>query len=83
MSILKDVLSELFSMFVADARLTFAVLAVVALAALMISVTGLPALLGGAFLLVSCLAVLILSVKRESVKRESVKREGVRRESVK
>lgn len=70
MSILKDVLAELFSMFVADARLTLAILALVVIAALLINATGLPALLGGAFLLVACIAVLILSVKREAQRRQ-------------
>jgi hypothetical protein len=69
MTILKDVLAEIFSMFVADARLTAAVLATVAFSAAMIRATGLPALAGGTFLLLSCLAVLVLSVRREAARR--------------
>lgn len=44
MNILKDVLSALFSMFVADARLTATILATVALAAVLIDTTSLPPL---------------------------------------
>jgi hypothetical protein len=64
MSILKDVLAELFGMFVADARLTAAILCVVAVAAGLIGVLGVEPLVGGALLLVGCLAVTILSVIR-------------------
>lgn len=69
MNILKDILSELFSMFVADARLTTAILVVVALAALLIDATGLPSLFGGAFLLLGSIAVLFLSIRREATRR--------------
>jgi hypothetical protein len=64
MTILKDVLAELFGMFVSDARLTAAILAVVAIAAALIWFAD-AALLGGAVLLSGCLAVLIESVRRE------------------
>lgn len=69
MTILKDVLSELFSMFVADARLTAAILAIVAIAALLINATGVPSFLGGAVLLGGCVVVLFLSVRREAARR--------------
>ncbi len=71
MSILKDVLSELFGMFVADARLTAAILAMVAVAALMINGANLPPFVGGIFLLMSCIAVLFLSVRQEAVRRQT------------
>ncbi len=71
MNILKDVLSELFSMFVADARLTVAILATVALAAVLIDATSLPPFAGGAVLLLGCVAVLFLSVRREAKRRAS------------
>ena len=71
MSILKDVLRELVGMFVADVRLTAAILAMVVVAALLIGATGLPALAGGGFLLVGCLAVLVRSVRREAVRRSA------------
>lgn len=71
MSILKDVLAELFSMFVADVRLTTAILAIVAIAAALIDAVKMPALVGGVFLLGGCVAVLFLSVKREAMRRRS------------
>lgn len=71
MTILKDVLSELFGMFVADARLTVAILATVAISTLLIDATGLPALAGGVVLLLGCIAVLFSSVRREAARRAS------------
>ncbi len=62
MTILKDVLDELFSMFVADARLTAAILVVVALAAVLIDGLGMSPLIGGVVLFVGCLAVLMGAV---------------------
>jgi len=66
MSILKDVLSELFKMFVSDARLTAAILAVVAGTAVLTRGTSLSPLVGGLALLVGCIAVLIVAVRREA-----------------
>lgn len=71
MNILKEVLSELFSMFVADARLTGAILAIVAVAAVLIDATILAPLVGGVFLLLGCIIVLALSVRREANRRMS------------
>lgn len=70
MSILRDVLSELFKMFVSDARLTATILALVLIAAVLIDATALPAVIGGLVLLGGCLAVLALSVWREARRRE-------------
>lgn len=69
MNILKDVLAELFSMFVGDTRLTLAILAVVGVAALLIVVVGLAPLAGGAFLVLGCVVVLVLAVHREADRR--------------
>jgi hypothetical protein len=69
MSILKDVLSELFGMFVSDARLTAAILAMVLIAAALIDGTALPPLAGGIALLAGCIAVLVISVRREARRR--------------
>lgn len=71
MNILKDVLSELFGMFVADVRLTIAILATVSIAALLINATRLPSLAGGAILLLGCVTILFLSVRREAVQRQA------------
>lgn len=62
MTILKDVLAELFGMFVGDARLTAAILAVVAASAAAIELAGAPPLVGGGLLLVGSLAVVIGAV---------------------
>lgn len=69
MSILRDVLAELFSMFVGDARLTAAILAVVGFTAVLISLASLSGIAAGAILLCGSLAVLILSVRREAIRR--------------
>ncbi|MCB1474925.1 MAG: hypothetical protein H6883_14355 [Rhodobiaceae bacterium] len=61
MTILKDVLSELFGMFVADARLTAAILTIVAISAA-IAFAGAPQIIAGAVLLTGCLGVLIGAV---------------------
>ena len=60
MSILRAILTELRKMFLADARLSLALLAVVALAAILqAAAPGLPA---GAVLLAGTLAVLVAAV---------------------
>ena len=62
MTILKEVLAELFGMFVADVRITGAILAVVALAALLIDLAGASPMIGGGVLLAGCLGVLMAAV---------------------
>jgi hypothetical protein len=62
MTILKDVLAELFGMFVADIRLTGAILAVVAVAAGLIDVVDVRPLIGGGILLAGCLGVMIVAI---------------------
>ena len=62
MLILKEGISELVSMFVGDARLSLAVLVVVALAAVLIKLAGLDPVLAGGVLLVGCLMVLLGAV---------------------
>ena len=64
MTIAKDVLSEVLSMFVSDARLTGAILGSVLIAAVLISATSLPPLVGGIFLVLACVVVLVQSVRR-------------------
>jgi hypothetical protein len=71
MSILKEVLAELFKMFVADARLTVAILITVLISAGLMMVPDLPALMGGLFLLVGCIGVLVASVLREARRRKA------------
>lgn len=57
MSLLKEVLAELFGMFMADARLSLAVLLLVGAVALLIDVARVDPLLAGAVLLAGCLAI--------------------------
>jgi hypothetical protein len=66
MSVLRDVLDELFSMFAADAWLSLGILAVVITAAL-VAVFVAP-LTGGLLLLAGCLALLAGSVLRAAGK---------------
>lgn len=58
MSLLREVLAELLGMFLADARLSVAVLVLVGAVAVMIDGFGVPPLAGGAVLLLGCLAIL-------------------------
>jgi hypothetical protein len=71
MTILRDVLAELFGMFAGDVRLSVAILAVVALAALLIKLAHIDPLIGGGVLLLGCLAVVVEAVRRASL-RETV-----------
>ena len=75
MRILTDVLAELFGMFVSDARLTLAILAVVGASAALIDLTDATPLVGGGLLLVGCLGVVVGSVyntARQQIKTETV-----------
>jgi len=62
MTILKDVLSELFGMFLGDIRLSAAILAVVVATAGLIDLAGAAPLIGGGVLLAGCLAVVTSAV---------------------
>ena len=68
MSILMEVARELLGMFLADARLTVATLALVALAAGLIALQVAP-LAAGALLLLGCLAILVEAAAREARRR--------------
>lgn len=71
MHIIKDVAVELFGMFVADARLTAAVLGLVLGVAALLHVAGVAPLLGGIVLLVGCMLVLGEAVLREARRRRT------------
>jgi len=64
MTVLREVLRELLSMFVADARLSAAILAVVAVAALLLRALPGQPLVSGAALLVGSLLVVVTGVLR-------------------
>mgnify|MGYP000873099843 CR=1 FL=1 len=76
MTILKDVVAELFGMFLGDARLSAAILFVVAAAAGTIRLTGASPLAGGGVLLMGCLAVMIGAVLRAARLRARTARAG-------
>ncbi|MEP6828308.1 MAG: hypothetical protein ABJA10_09570 [Aestuariivirga sp.] len=69
MDIIKDVLAELFNMFVTDARLTVATLLLVALAAILIIVFPVEPLISGGVLLIGCFAIVIEATVRETKAR--------------
>ena len=69
MSIIIDVAKELFSMFLADARLTTATLVLVALVALIVVAMRIEPLVGGALLLAGCLAIVVEAAAREARRR--------------
>lgn len=72
MTILKDVIAELFGMFVGDARLTAAVLIVVLATAALIDIGDLSPLIGGGVLLIGCLVVLMGAVLRAARHQKAV-----------
>lgn len=73
MTILLDVLKELWSMFVGDARLTIAILVLIGAVALSIRWhlidPGFDPLLAGGALLFGCLAILVEATVRETRSR--------------
>ena len=64
MTMLKELAAELIGMFVAEKRLTIAVLVIVAVAGSLVDFAGLNPLVGGGVLLFGCLSLLIESVCR-------------------
>jgi hypothetical protein len=72
MTILREVVSELVGMFLADARLTLAILALVSVVAGLIRGMGIAPTVGGLFLMFGCLIILVESAVREArVRRRS------------
>jgi hypothetical protein len=66
MTVLKEVVAELIGMFIAEKRLTTAVLAVVTVAGCLANFTDLDPLVGGSVMLIGCLVLLIESVWRSA-----------------
>lgn len=66
MTVLREVLQELIGMFLGDARLSAAILFVVAVAAGLIELAGVEPLLAGGVLLAGCLAILLEAVRRRA-----------------
>jgi len=65
MTMLKEIMAELIAMFMGDARLTLAVIAIVAAAAV-IKLAGIDSLGAGGILLFGCLGLLIENVHRSA-----------------
>jgi len=65
MSLLKEVGTELIGMFFGDARLTIALLLLIAVAGALIELTGIDPLVGGIVLILGCPALLIANLRRE------------------
>ena len=66
MTVLKEVLAELIGMFIAEKRLTIAVLTIVIIAGCLVNFTDLDPLVGGTLVLFGCLTLLIESVCRSA-----------------
>ena len=64
MNLLKDVAAELIGMFFGDARMTLAVLLIIAVSGALIGLTSLDPLVGGSILALGCPALLIANVLR-------------------
>ena len=66
MTVLKEVAAELIGMFVAEKRLTLAVLGVVTVAGCLVNFTDLDPLVGGTVVLLGCVILLIENVWRSA-----------------
>jgi hypothetical protein len=66
MSLVKEVAAELIGMFFGDARMTVALLLLIAIAGGLIELTGIDPLVGGIVLIAGCPALLIASLRRDS-----------------
>jgi len=71
MTLLRDIAGELIGMFVADARLSGAIVALVAVVAGLIVWVGLPPAIGGGGLLAGSLLILVEAAWREARRRRS------------
>lgn len=66
MMLLRDIAAELLGMFLADARLSIGILALVAIVAGLTGSHTVAPLIGGGALLVGCLVILVVAAWRES-----------------
>jgi hypothetical protein len=72
MRLIVDVVKELVSMFLADARLSMATLALVAIVAGLVVALPMESLVSGGILLLGCLAILVEAAAREARRRSSL-----------
>ena len=77
MEILKEVFTELFSMFVADFRLTLSALILVAIVAGIIVGLHVNPLFGGVVLLIGCIGIIIEATYREMRIRKQIRAKKV------
>jgi hypothetical protein len=66
MTVLREVAAELIGMFVAEKRLTIAILGVVTAAGCLVNFTDLDPLVGGSVMLLGCLILLVENVWRSA-----------------
>ena len=66
MNLLKDVAAELIGMFFGDARMTLAVLLIIAASGALIGLTSLDPLVGGSILALGCPMLLLIANLRRS-----------------
>lgn len=71
MTMIKDVMAELFSMFMADAVMSVITLALVGVVALMVQELHVDAVVAGFILLLGCLVNVIAAAVREARQRNS------------
>ena len=71
MTLIVDILKELFGMFVADTRLTLGILFLVVIAGVLVTALRIEPLLAGGLLLFGCLAILVGAAAREAKGRSS------------
>jgi hypothetical protein len=69
MSVIGDVFKELFAMFLADRRLTFATLSLVAIVGGLVVGLHIEPSLAGSVLLLGCLGILVGTASREARER--------------
>ena len=69
MKIIQEVLAELFSMFMTDARMSLSTVALVIIVAGLLKFAALSALVAGGLLLVGCLVIVIEAAVRDTRKR--------------
>ena len=69
MTLIRDIAKELFGMFLADARLSVAILLLVGIVAALVTSLGARPLFDGGVLLLGSLAILLEAVVREARRR--------------
>ena len=69
MTLLRDIAKELLGMFLGDAKLSGAILALVVAVAILIRVVRIDPFIGGALLLSGCLTVLVIVTRIEARRR--------------